>query len=166
MPNIKYNDSLELSGISTLFSNTPQMYLFKIQPHPKAQLHRRACQPRLFKLSVYVLLPVHTGICVLLCIHANGLDARSKACMCPHTGTWEIKIYLCLYAANCRHAAMCPTHKAGCWESDKAKLPPLLHAHTHMCVDSVNRPVREAEPWQSLIHHQDYCTVIYALSTW
>lgn len=161
MPNIKYNGSLELSGISTRFSNTPQNTTTS-----QAQPHRPACQPGLFKLSVYVLLPVHTGICVLLCIHANGLDASSKACMCPHTGTREIKIYLCLYAANCRHAAMCPTHKAGCWESDKAKLPPVLHAHTHMCVDSVNRPVREAEPWQSLIHHQDYCTVIYALSAW
>lgn len=83
---------------------------------------------------------------------------------CVHTQ--EIKIYLCLRAANCRHAAMCPTHEAGCWESDKAKLPPVLHAHAHMCTDSVNRPVRDVEPWQSLSHHQDYCIVIYALSAW
>lgn len=41
-------------------------------------------------------------------------------------------------------------------------LPPF-HTHTaHMCTDSVNKPVRAEEPWQSLIHYWDYWIVITA----
>lgn len=103
---------------------------------------------------------------VHLCAHTCCLHTCKETCVRAHE--WKRKnTFVCLRGANCRHAVMCPTYKAGCWEIDKAKLPPthslpsFTHA-THMCTDSVNRPVRAVEPWQSFIHRRDYWTVITA----